>query len=64
MLCTIPLVLEMGSFDVPIVNFIWDSIEGHDLLYEQGGDSSSEEADKDIMVCDASMVTLLWNVEI
>ena len=50
----IPLVLEVGGFSVPVINFIWDGIKGHDLLHKQGGDSGSEEADKDVVVHDTS----------
>ena len=45
LLGTIPLILEVGGFRVPVVDFIWDGIEGHDSLHEQGGDSSGEETD-------------------
>ena len=50
----------MSHFRVPIVDFIWDGIKGHDLLHEWGGDSSGEETDQDIVVRDAgtSGVTL------
>ena len=51
---TIPLVLEVDGFSIPVVNFIWNGVEGHDSLHEWGGDSDSKEADEDIMVCDAS----------
>ena len=30
----IPLVLEVGGFHVPVINFIWDCAKGHDLLHE------------------------------
>ena len=53
--CTIPLILEVGGFRVPVINFIWDYIKGHDLLHEWGGKSSSEEADEDVVVHNASM---------
>ena len=54
LLSTIPLVLKVGHLRVPVVNFIWDCVEGHDPLHEQGRDSSSEEADQDIVVRDTS----------
>ena len=56
----IPLVLEVGYHRVPVIDFIWDGVERHDPLHKQSGDSGSEEADQDIMVCDtsASGVTL------
>ena len=41
----IPLVLGVGSFDIPVVDFIRDSVEGNDLLHKQSGDSGSKEAD-------------------
>ena len=50
----IPLVLEVDGFCVPVVDFIWDGIEGHDPLHEQGGDSGSKETNEDIVVHDAS----------
>ena len=53
LLSTIPLVLEVGGFRVSVVDFIWDCIEGHDPLHEQGGDSGGEETDQDIVVSDA-----------
>ena len=53
LLSAIPLVLEVDGFQVLVVNFIWDCIKGHDLLHEQGGDSSSKEADVDVVVSDA-----------
>ena len=43
----------MGGFSVPVIDFIWDSIEGYDLLYEQGEKSDGKEAYEDIVVCDA-----------
>ena len=52
---TIPLILEVGGFRVPVVNFIWDGIKGHNLFHERSGDSGNEEADEDIVVHDASM---------
>ena len=53
LLSTIPLVLGVGCLSVPFVDFVWDGVERHDLLHEQGGDSSSEETDQDVMVRDA-----------
>ena len=50
----IPLILEVNHFRVPVVDFIWDCVEGHDLLHEWGGDSSGEETDQDIVVHDTS----------
>ena len=55
LLCTIPLILEVGGFRVPVINFIWDYVKGHHLLHEWSGNSISEEANEDIMVCDANM---------
>ena len=56
----IPLVLEVGRLRVPFVDFIEDSVEGHDPLHEWGGDSSSEETNQDVVIRDAgtSGVTL------
>ena len=45
LLGVILLVLEVGGFRVPVIDFIWDCIKGHNLLHKQGGDSSSKEAD-------------------
>ena len=53
--CSVPLILTMGGFRVPVINFIWNCIKGHDLLHEQSRDSSSREANKDIVVHDAIM---------
>ena len=60
LLSTIPLILEVGCLGVPFVDFVWNSIERHDPLHEWGRDSSSEEANEDIVVRDAgaSGVTL------
>ena len=55
LLSMVPLVLEVGGLGVPVVNFIWDGIKGHDLLHERGGDSSHEETDQDVVVHDAGM---------
>ena len=55
LLSTIPLVLEVGGLGVPVINFVQDHIEKHDLLCEQSGDSGGKEADEDIVVHDASM---------
>ena len=55
LLSTIPLVLEVGRLGVPVFDFIWDGVEGHDPLHQQDGDSSGEEADQDIVVHDAGM---------
>ena len=51
--CSIPLVLEVDSLGIPVIDLIRDSVNGHDLLHEWNGDSGSEEANEDIMVCDA-----------
>ena len=51
----VPLVLEVDGFGVLVINFVWYSIKGHDLLHEWGGDSSSEETDQDVMVHDAGV---------
>ena len=59
----VPLVLEVGGFQVPVIDFIWDCIMGHDLLHEQGGNSGGKETDEYIVVSDAGMVVLLWKVE-
>ena len=53
LLSVIPLVLEMGRLFVPFINFVGNGVEGHDPLHEQGGDSGSEEADEDVVICDA-----------
>ena len=60
LLSAILLVLKVGHFRAPVVNFVQYSVEGHDPLHEQGRDSSSEEANQDIVVHDvgASGVTL------
>ena len=51
----IPLVLKVDGFGVPVVNIVWYGIEGHDLLHEQGRDSSSKETNQDVVVCDAGV---------
>ena len=55
LLSTIPLVLEVGRLSVPFIDFVRNGIERHDPLHERGGDSSSEEADEDVVVRDASV---------
>ena len=55
LLSVIPLVLEVSHFRIPVINFIWDCVEGHDPLHEWGGDPNGKETDQDIMVCDAGM---------
>ena len=50
LLSTIPLVLKVGCLRVPVVNFIWDCVKGHDPLHECGGDSGGKKADQDIVV--------------
>ena len=55
LLSAIPLVLEVSCLGVPFVNFIRDSVEGHDPFHEQGRDSGSEETDQDVVVRDASL---------
>ena len=52
---TIPLVLEMGRLSVLFIDFVRNSIEGHDPLHERGGNSGGKEANQDIVVHDASM---------
>ena len=54
LLGAIPLVLKVSHLRVPVFDFIWDSIEGHDPFHERGGDSGSKEADQDIVASDAS----------
>ena len=54
---TIPLVLEVGGFQVPVINFIWDCVEGHDLLHKWGGDSGSKETYEDVVVHDAGTMS-------
>ena len=49
----VPLVLEMDCLGVSIIDLVWYSIKGHDLFHKWGGDSSSKEADQDVMVHDA-----------
>ena len=51
----VPLVLEVDGFRVPVVDLVWYGVKGHDLLHEWGGDSSSEEADQDVVVSDAGV---------
>ena len=58
LLSAIPLVLEVDRFRVPFIDFVWNGVEGHDLLHEQGGDPSSEETDQDIVVRDAGMSSI------
>ena len=55
LLGAISLILEVGCLGVPVIDFIRDCIERYDLLHEWGGDSSGEETDQDIVVCDAGM---------
>ena len=55
LLCVVPLVLEVGGFQIPVVNFVWDCVKGHDLLHKWDRDSDSEEAYEDIVVHNASM---------
>ena len=55
LLGSIPLVLEVGCLRVPVVDFIWDCVKGHDLLHEQDGDSGGKETDQDIVVHDAGL---------
>ena len=52
--CAIPLILEVSHLGVP-VDFVRDSIKGHDPFHKQSENSSSKEANKDIMVYDAGM---------
>ena len=58
LLHAVPLILKMNSFGVPVINFVWYSVKGHDLLHGQGGDSSSEEADEHVVVYDASIYSV------
>ena len=51
---TVPVVLEVGGFGIPVIDFIQDGIKRHDPLYEQGGDSGSKEAYEDIVVHNTS----------
>ena len=51
----VPLVLEVNSFQVPVINFVWHSVEGHDSFHEWGRDPGSKEANEDIVVHDASV---------
>ena len=55
LLCMVPLVLKVDGFGVPVVDFVWYGVKGHDPLHEQSGDSGDKEADEDIVVSDASM---------
>ena len=55
LLSVIPLILEVSRLRVPVVDFIWDCVKGHDPLHEQGRDSSGEETDQDIVVRDTGM---------
>ena len=54
LLCTIPLVLEVSHLDVPFIDFFRDSVKGHDSFHEWGRNSSSKEANENIVICDAS----------
>ena len=49
----VPLVLEVDCLRVPVIDFVQYSVEGHDLLHEQGSDSGSKETDQDIIVHNA-----------
>ena len=49
----IPLILEVGRFRVPFIDFVGNGVKGHDPLHERGGDSGGEETDQDIVVHDA-----------
>ena len=51
----VPLVLEMGSLGIPVIDFIWDGVKRRDPLHEQGRDSGSKEADEDIVVHDINI---------
>ena len=73
LLSSVPLVLEVSSFDIPHINLVWDSVKRHNPFHEWDGNSSSEEADENIVVCDASManitlegwdITLEWREEL
>ena len=46
----IPLVLELSSFGVPLINFCRDSVKGYDSFHQHGGDSDSKETNEDIGV--------------
>ena len=46
---SIPLVLKVSGLGIPLINFSGDRVKGHDLFHEGGGDSSSEEADEDVV---------------
>ena len=56
----VPLVLEMSSFGVPLVDFAWNGVKGHDLFHKWYRDPSSKEADEYIVICnvDAGNVAL------
>ena len=60
LLSTLSLVLEISGFGMLLINFVQDSVVGHDLLYKQGRDTSSKETDEHVVVCDAdaSNITL------
>ena len=54
LLSTIPLVLEVDDFGIPVIDFVRDGVKRHDSLHEQDGDSSGKETDQDIVVHDTS----------
>ena len=53
--CLVPIVLEMSGLDIPFINFVRDSVKGHDPFHEWCGNPSSKETNKDVVVHDASM---------
>ena len=55
LLSAISLILKMGCFGVPFIDLVRDGIEGHNPLHEWSGDSGGEEADEDVMICDAGV---------
>ena len=52
--CSVPLVLKMDCFRIPLVDLFWHSIKRCDAFHEQGRDSSSEETDQNVVVSYAS----------
>ena len=51
----VPLVLEVSGFGIPLIDLIRDDVKRHDPLHEWCQDSSSKEADEDVVVCNTSI---------
>ena len=52
---TVPLVLEISGLGLSLIDFIRDSVKGHDPLHKQSRDSDSEEADEHIVISNVSV---------